>query len=126
MKGIFAPLALLAAVLGFALWNGEAMTAETRQLRQQLLETDRLILSEDWPAVREALEESYGEWRRWQGYLHVVAQHAAAGEAEALYVRALALAEAEEAGELRAETAELRERLRLLAEMERFSIQNIL
>ena len=43
-----------------------------------------------------------------------------------MYRRAMAFAAARESSELRAELADLRDQLRLLAEMERFSIKNVL
>ena len=46
--------------------------------------------------------------------------------AEAMYHRALAFAQSEEDSELRAELADLRDQLRLLAEMEEFSVKNVL
>ena len=58
-------------------------------------------------------------------YLHMVSQHNAVDEAEAMYRRCLAFAAAQEPSEFRAELAGLREQLRLLAEMERFSARNI-
>ena len=47
-------------------------------------------------------------------------------DAEAMYRRALAFAAAREPDEFRAEIADLRDQLRLLAEMERLDIRNIL
>ena len=47
-------------------------------------------------------------------------------DAEAMYHRSLALAERGEDSELRAELADLRAQLRLLAEMEEFSLRNVL
>ena len=47
-------------------------------------------------------------------------------DAEAMYRRALAFAAGQEPDELRAEIAGLRDQLRLLAELERLDIRNIL
>ena len=47
-------------------------------------------------------------------------------DAEAMYRRCAAFAAAEEPSEFRAELADLDDQLRLLAEMERFSIKNVL
>ena len=59
-------------------------------------------------------------------YLHIVTEHDAINDAEAMYRRALAFAATRESTEFRAELADLRDQLRLLAEMERFSIKNVL
>ena len=102
------------------------MAEKTDALCQQLQEAEALAEASDWTAAQSILESSYQAWSEWQSYLRMVAQHSEAAEAEALYVRALALAQSQESGELRTELAELRGRLRLLAETERCSLQNIL
>lgn len=126
MKTIAAPLSLLLALLALGLWNGAVMTAETERLREQLQQADGLVRAEDWAGAQEMLEASYQDWSARQTYLHIVSPHAAVDEAEAMYHRSLSFAGDREGSECRAEIAGLREQLRLLAEMERFHIKNIL
>ena len=85
-----------------------------------------LARSEDWAAAEDALAESYADWTASQTYLHIVAEHDTVDDAEAMYRRALAFAAGQEPDELRAEIAGLRDQLRLLAELERLDIRNIL
>ena len=73
-----------------------------------------------------ATRASYADWSGRQTYLHCVTGHDAVDDAEAMYHRCLAFAEREEDSELRAELADLRDQLRLLAEMEEFSLRNVL
>ena len=126
MKGCVTPLVILAAVLGFALWNGASMSADTARWQEQLQQADALAQSEDWSAATSALAESYADWTTSQTYLHIVAEHDTVDDAEAMYRRALAFAAGQEPDELRAEIAGLRDQLRLLAELERLDIRNIL
>ena len=58
MKGCVTPLVILAAVLGFALWNGASMSADTARWQEQLQQADALAQSEDWSAATSALAES--------------------------------------------------------------------
>lgn len=125
-KGLLLPAALLAAILTFCLWNSAAMTAHTARWRAQLEEADRLAQSGDWEAAAAAIRESRADWSQRQTYLHIVTSHDAVDGAEAMYHRALAFAESREESELRAELADLRDQLRLLAEMEEFSLGNVL
>ena len=120
------PLALLAAILAFSLWNSACMTCQTDRWRDQLRQADALAQTEDWPGAVKALTASYEDWSGHQTYLHIVSQHDAVDDAEAMYRRAVAFAAAQEPSELRAELADLNDQLRLLAEMERFSIKNVL
>lgn len=126
MKGFFLPLALLLGILAFSMWNSAAITNHTDRWRVQLDQAERLARSEEWMAAESALSDSYQDWTRRQTYLHVVSPHEAVDEAETMYLRCLAFARMEEASEFQAELAGLREQLRLLAEMERFSLRNIL
>ena len=114
-KGFLPPLAVLAAVLAFCLWNSAAMSAVSLRWRDQLQRAGILAQDENWSAVQAVLQESYQDWSDYQTYLHIVTGHGTVDEAEILYRRCAAL-----------ELAGLREQLRLLAEMERFSIRNVL
>lgn len=125
-KGYLPPIAVLAAILAFALWNGRAMRLDTDRWRAQLQQADTLAQAGDWSGAAAALSDSYGDWSARQTYLHIVSEHDAVDDAEAMYHRAMAFAETQEPSEFRAELSDLRDQLRLLAEMERFSIRNIL
>lgn len=125
-KGLLLPAALLGGLLAFCLWNSAAMAAHTARWRTQLEEADRLAQAGSWEEAAAAIEESYADWDGRQTYLHVVTNHDAVDDAEAMYHRALAFARSREDSELRAELSDLRDRLRALSEMEEFSLRNIL
>lgn len=120
------PAAVLAAILALSLWNSAAMAADTARWRGQLEQVNALIDGESWPAIQQLLAESYADWSARQTYLHIVTEHNAVDDAESMYRRCMAFAAAREPSELRAETADLRDQLRLLAEMEQFRLGNIL
>ena len=126
MKKLLPPLLVLGALLAFALWNSAAMTACTSRWQDQLRQADALAQSGDWAAAEAALAESYADWSGSQTYLHIVTEHDAVDDAEAMYRRSMAFAAAREDSEFWAELADLTDQLRLLAEMETGSIRNIL
>ena len=113
MRSCLTPIAILAAILAFALWNGSHMADSTDRWRDQLQQVD-------------ALAESYEDWSERQTYLHIVAKHDTVDDAEAMYRRAMAFAATRELTEFRAELSDLRDQLRLLTEMERLDIKNVL
>ena len=125
-KSLAVPLAVLGVILAFALWNRRCVTAETDHWREQLRQADILAQAGEWERAAAALSDSYGDWSARQTYLHIVAEHDAIDGAESMYRRAMAFAATEELSEFRAELADLRDQLRLLAEMEEFSIGNVL
>lgn len=126
MKAYALPAAILAGILSFALWNGANMTDLTVRWRDQLQQVDALAQSGDWTGALAALADSYEDWSKSQTYLHIVAEHDAVDDAEAMYRRAAAFASTRELTEFRAELSDLRDQLRLLAETERLDIKNVL
>lgn len=125
-RGLLTPAALLAGILAFCLWNSAAVADCTARWRARLEQADRLVLQEDWEGAAAEIRAGYADWSSRQTYLHVVTNHDAVDGAEAMFHRCLAFAERREDGELRAELADLRERLRELAEMEELSLRNVL
>ena len=80
----------------------------------------------EWAEALDALWESYDDWSHSQTYLHIVSHHDAVDDAEAMYRRAIAFGETEELSEFHAELSDLRDQLRLIAEMEALNIRNVL
>ena len=125
-KDMLPPVGVLAVILAFALWNSAVITGHTQRWRDQLQQAEALALEEDWQAAGDALAKSYEDWSERQVFLHIVSEHEAVDDAEAMYRRAMAFAAEQESSEFRAELADLQDQLRLLAEMERFSLKNVL
>ena len=125
-KDMLPPVGVLAVILAFALWNSAVITGHTQRWRDQLQQAEALALDEDWQAAGDALAKSYEDWSERQVFLHIVSEHEAVDDAEAMYRRAMAFAAERESSEFRAELADLQDQLRLLAEMERFSLKTVL
>ena len=119
-------VAVLAVILAFSLWNDVHMSGETSRWRSQLDQADALVQENRWEDAQAKLAESYEDWSSRQTYLHIVSEHDAVDDAEAMYRRAMAFADTRELSEFRAELSDLRDQLRLLAEMERLNLKNVL
>ena len=119
-------VAVLAAILAFSLWIHVHMTGETPRWRSQLDQADALVQENRWEDAQAKLAESYEDWSSRQTNLHIVSEHDAVDDAEAMYRRAMAFADTRELSEFRAELSDLRDQLRLLAEMERLNLKNVL
>ena len=120
------PLALLFTILTFSLWNGTSISNEVSRWQQQLDHSDLLAQTEDWAGAVSVLTAGYNDWSQHQTWLHIVSHHTVIDDAESMYHRAIAFAAAREPSEFRAELADLRDQLGLLAETERFSLKNVL
>ena len=125
-RDMLPPVAVLTLILAFAVWNSSAITEHTQRWREQLRQAEQLAQTNAWESAESVLAESYEDWSGQQVFLHIVSEHDAVDDAEAMYRRAMAFAQEQEPSEFQAEIADLQDQLRLLAEMERFSIKNIL
>lgn len=125
-RDMLPPVAVLTLILAFAVWNSSAITEHTQRWREQLRQAEQLAQTNAWESAESVLAESYEDWSGQQVFLHIVSEHDAVDDAEAMYRRAMAFAQEQEPSEFQGEIADLQDQLRLLAEMERFSIKNIL
>lgn len=126
LRAYLPPLAVLAVLLLFSLWNSWHISGEVTRWREQLQQADQLVQADHWEDALLLLSDSYRDWQTRQTYLHIVSEHDVIHDAEAMYRRAAAFAVTEEQSEFRAELADLRDQLQLLSDMERCSIKNIL
>ena len=127
MKNVYLrPVSVLLVILVCSLWNSIAISFQVNRWQTQLHHANILAQNENWVSASSALSESYTDWSSCQTWLHIVAKHDSIDDAEAMYRRAMAFAATEEPSEFHAEISDLQDQLRLLAEMERFSIRNIL
>lgn len=125
-KDYLVPITILAVIFGFALWNGITIQKNTARWSSQLQQAVQMISTENWDSINCTLQNSYNDWQNRQTYLHIVLEHDAINDADAMYRRALAFTKAREPKELRAELANLQDQLTLLTEMEQLSLKNIL
>ena len=125
-KANLIPLAILLLLLSFTLWNSAAVAKASARWQKQLQSASELAQAEDWSAAASALQESYTDWSAHQTWLHIIAQHTIADDAEAMYHRAMAFAATEEPSEFQAELSDLMSQFLLLAEREQLCIGNVL
>ena len=126
MKSCRLPCLVLALLLGACLGNSAWLSARCGQWREGLDHIDRCARAEDWEEAAGALEDLYGDWLQVQTWLHITMKHEELDEAEALFCRALVLAEEEDSVEFRAHVAELTAALQVLCEMQQTRVENVL
>ena len=125
MKAFYLPAAVLAAILACSLWAGRFLEVRTEHWSALLAGVSESAEAEDWSQAGEALQRAYEDWSRDQTFLHTILEHDALDEAEQLFAAAMAACRQEDGEEALIQLAQLRGRLRLLAETQGASIQNI-
>lgn len=126
MKYFFIPAALLALLLGTALWNAAAVDASIAPWCDALSQAQEEAEREDWDAAARTLRETREAWGARQVYFHIVTAHDELEAADALFAAAEVYAAARDVTEFRASVAQLSAQLRVVAEMQRLTLRNVL
>lgn len=125
MKTLYLPAAVLAAILACSLWAGRFLEVRTEHWSELLSSASQAAEAEEWSQAGEVLRQAYEDWSRDQTFLHTILEHDALDEAEQLFAAAMAACRQEDGEEALIQLAQLRSSLRLLAETQGASIQNI-
>jgi hypothetical protein len=125
-KSLLHPIFILLVLFGFSLWNSYHIQKNAAYWSKTLQQAVSYVQSENWTSAQKALHQSYEDWSHAQTYLHIVLEHDAIDDADAMFRRVFAFAETHDTQELQAELADLIDQLNLLAEMERLSLKNVL
>ena len=126
MKYFIVPAAVLALLLGLSLWNAATVDALIEPWCASVEEARSAAAREDWDAASRLLHETREAWSARHAYFHIVTAHDELEEADALFASAESFAEARDAAEFRADAAQLVAQLRVVAEMQRLTIKNVL
>ena len=126
MKYFFIPVAALTLLLGLSLWNAAAVEAAVRPWCTALGEAWESAEREDWEAAERAVGETRRAWEARHPYFHIVTAHDELDQADALFAQAAGFAAERERAELRATLAELSVQLRVVAEMQKLTVKNVL
>jgi len=126
MKAFSIPAGLLAVILGFSLWTGRYVSLRTDHWTALLEKTEETAFAGDWEDAERRLQEAYADWNTSQMFFHTIMDHSELDEADTLFVGAMAVCALQDDADFHLQLAQLQEQLRLLAETQSISIQNIL
>ena len=126
LKGYRLPVGVLAAILICSVWNARILSGRSRLLLSQLDRAEQYAYAQEWANAADAMEAGYRDWNAQRTYLHIVSRHDASNGADTLYQHCLLYARAGDELNFLAELQALREQIETLADMEQFSIGNIL
>lgn len=126
MKTLYIPAAILALILGFSLWAGMYADMRTEQWVTLLDEAGVLAQQENWDEANRVLDKAYRDWNSSQSFYHTIMKHEDLDEAEFFFTGTTAACREEDNVEFHILLAQLTKQLRLLAETQKASIQNIL
>lgn len=125
MKAFLPSVLILAAILTAAALNSAAVAGKAAGWDAQLQQAQVQAQSDDWAAVRGAMTAVHHSWNNSRTYLRITVRHEELDDAESLWCRASVSADEQERADFLADTTELRNQLRLLAETEAFRIGNV-
>lgn len=126
MKYFWFPAAVLALLLGLALWNASAVEKETDGWCAAVEEARAAARSGDVAAASERMAALEADWQARRNYYHAILEHDELDDTEELFARASSALENGNADGFDAEAAALSGQFRVLAEMQGVSVGNIL
>lgn len=126
MKRFWISVTILCVTFVLALSNGFVLLRLTEQMTNRLEQAQLLAEQEQWEQASALTEDALGIWTRSEGYLYVVLRHSEADAVAQEFSEVLELLHWGEEAEYTSANARLVEDIRLLAEMEAFSLKNLL
>ncbi|MBQ0038787.1 MAG: DUF4363 family protein [Clostridiales bacterium] len=126
MKVFRIPVFILTLILVLSCFNSVSLSRRCDEWTRQLDSIDTAAREQSWDDARQQLDAVYDSWSDCQTWLHIVIDHKEIDAAESLLQRCRVLCQEEDDVEFRSTLADLRSQLKLLDEMERISIKNIL
>ncbi len=126
MKYLFIPLALLGLLLGLSVWNAATVEVDIGPWCEALSAASQAADREDWAAAERTVLETQQAWEAKHPYFHIVTAHDELDQADALFASAGSYAADREEAAFRAAVAELIAQLRVVAEMQRLTVKNVL
>ncbi len=126
MRFFVIPASVLTLLLGLSLWNAAAVDAAIEPWRGALAEASEASERGEWETSERTIRETRTAWEAKHPYFHLVTAHDELDRADALFAQAESYAGAREGAELRAALAELSAQLRVVSEMQRLTLKNVL
>lgn len=126
MKRLWISLAILALLFAAALGNSWYLGRLTGQLTGILSTAQQYGETEHWAQARRETEQAEQLWHRAEGYLYTVLRHDETDAVASGFREVKELLEWQEEAEYTSANARLIENIRLLSEMEKLNLQNLL
>ena len=126
MKYFWFPAATLALLLGLSLWNAQVIEGETDSWCDAVEAARSAVRNGDTVTAAERMEELREAWQARRAYYHSILEHDEMDDAEEFFARAMSALGQQDTDDFAAETAALIAQLRVIAEMQGLSLENVL
>lgn len=118
--------ALLAALVAVSLWNVAKLDRLTGEMNGLLAQAERYAEEGDWKKAKEKTQEAKKRWDRSGFYLHITLDHQVTDDISVSFGEVSEFIECEEGGEYSAANARLMEEIRLMGELQKPKMENLL
>lgn len=126
MKYFWLPAAALSLLLALSLWNAAAVRDAVDPWCAALARAREAASDEAWEDAERLFRDTERAWGKKSGFYHTAIEHDELDDAEELFARAGAALEARDAAAFAGELDALIVQLRIIAEMQGLSLENIL
>ena len=126
MKKGWLAVGLIDVMAALSLWHVSALGQLTAELGEQLGRAEGLAERGAWEEAAEVTRAASEQWDSRAFYLHVTLDHKTADDIAVGFAETLEFLTWQESGEYSAANARLMEQLKLLGELERPTLENLL
>lgn len=126
MKRLWIAVAILVTLFSATLANSHFLSAFTLELSTLLTQAEALAEAGDWGAADRLTQIAMDDWHARDKYLYTVLRHSDTDAVHIAFREVMEFIRCEEGGEYSAANARLITQVELIAEMERFSLENLL
>lgn len=126
MKRGWLAAALLTGVMALALWNVAALNRLTGELGEILAGAESAAEEGNWLRAREETQRARELWQESSFYLHITLDHETTDGIDLSFGEVAEFIECEEGGEYSAANARLMEQIRVMGELQKPRLENLL
>lgn len=126
MKRGWLAVGLLAGLVALSLWNVKKLDVLAAELNGALAGAEAAAEAGDWSGAEERTAAALERWQESGFYLHVTLDHETTDDIDLAFGEVREFIQCQEGGEYSAANARLMEAIRLMGEMQKPKVENLL
>ncbi|OUQ25233.1 hypothetical protein B5E80_05450 [Flavonifractor sp. An135] len=125
MRRLWGAVGGMALLLALALWNAAELEDFTQRLSDTLREAEQRVEAGDWAEAQDLTKEAKTTWDQRDLWLHVTLRHTDTDAVQTGFDQVLALIDCQDQAEYASASAQLLQRLSLMAAGEQLTLANL-
>lgn len=125
MRRLWGAVGTIVLLLALALWNASVLEDFTQTLSDTLREAEAQVAEENWEEARALTEQAREAWHSRDLWLHITLRHTDTDDVQTGLDQVLSLIDCQDRAEYASASAQLLQRLSLMAAGEQLTLANL-